>query len=129
MAFANMARAYGMSRQRDKAIEAARKAAVLDQANFGEVEKQVVSVCGFEEGKEWLEKKEFAKAIEAFTASAQADPSIAETHVGLALAYGNQRKYPEALKHIQEALRLKPGEAGFLDIEKTLKHNAGVTTK
>jgi len=129
MAFANMARAYGMSRQRDKAAEAARRAAALDPANFSQIEKQVVSVTSFEDGKDLLEKKEFAKAVQAFTDCVQADPTIAEAFVGLALSYGNQRKYPEALKNIQEALRLRPGDQGFLDIEKTLKHNAAITTK
>lgn len=129
MALSNTARAYGMLRQRDKAIEAARKAAALDQAGFGQVEKQVMSVMSFEEGKEFLEKKEFSKAADSFNASVQTDPSVAEAFVGLALAYANQQKYVEALKSIQEALRLKPGEQGFLEIEKALKHNAGLNSK
>ena len=129
MAFSNMARAYGQLRQREKAIEAARKAAAIDPAGFGQVEKQVISVLSFEEGKELLDKKEFPKAVEAFSESVKADPSVAEAFVGLALAYGNQNKYAEALKSIQDALRLKPGEQGFLEIEKALKHNAGLNSK
>jgi len=32
-------------------------------------------------------------------------------------------------KSIKRPLRLKPGEQGFLEIEKALKHNAGLNSK
>jgi hypothetical protein len=36
------------------------------------------------------------------------------------LAYGHQGKYDEALKSIDQAIKLKPGETAFTDVKKIL---------
>jgi len=128
--WSNLARCHAMLRQRDQALEASRKAALYDPLQFGaDFEKSVQATLSFEEGAYFLEQQDYAKAIEALTRSLKYDSTKAETFYSLALAYGQQKKYPEALKNIAEALRLKPDDAGFLEVDKILKHNASVKPK
>lgn len=128
--WSNLARCHAMLRQRDQALEAVRKAAGYDPAQFGAgFEKEIQATLSFEEGVFALEQKSFAKAVEALTKAAELDTTKAETFYSLALAQGQLGKYPEALKNIEEALKLKPGDPGFLDVQRILKANAKAAAK
>lgn len=126
----NLARCFAMLRQRDRALEAARKAASYDASLFGsDFEKSIQATLSFEEGAYSLEQKNYAKAVEALTKAIEFDATKAETFYSLALAYGQLGKYPEALRNIETALKLKPGDEGFLEVQRILKHNAEATAK
>ncbi len=128
--WANLARSYAMTRDQEKAIHAAKKAATYDAAQFGgDLEKTILVAVNFEEGNYQLEQKNYPKAVEALTKSAELDATKPETFYSLALAYGQMKKYPEALRNIEQALKLKPDDAGFVEIQKILKHNASVGEK
>ncbi len=129
MTWSNVARCYAGLKDREKAKEAAQKAVVDDPAQFATLEKQVLAWISFVEGRELLEQKQFEKAQAALSQAVDGDPTNPEVFYGLALAYGHQRKYPEALKNIDEALKLKPGDSGYLEVQKILKHNAEVASK
>jgi len=128
--WSNLARSYAMTRDHEKALQAVRKAATYDSAQFGsDFEKMILVTLNIEEGNYQLEQKNYTKALEAFTKSAELDATKAETFYSLALSYGQLKKYPEALKNIEQALKLKPDDSGFLEIQKILKHNASVGEK
>jgi tetratricopeptide (TPR) repeat protein len=127
--WSNMAKAYAAMNDLNKATEAAQKAATLDPDQFATLEKQVRAWVKFEEGKKYLEQKEFPKAVTALTEAVEGDSSLAEAYYGLALAYGHQQKYPEALTNIDVALKLKPDDKSFLEVKRILEHNAQATKK
>ena len=115
--WSNTAKAYVGAKQSQKALEAARRAAALDPKQYGELEKQLNGLISLEEGRVALENRDFPKAVTALTQALSVDPTNADAFYALALAYGHQKKYPEALKNIDEALKLKPNEAGFLEVK------------
>jgi tetratricopeptide (TPR) repeat protein len=127
--WSNIARAQAGLKNREKAKEAAQKAAAQEPEEFKSLEKQVLAWVSFAEGKDFLEQKQFPKAVASLTEATQGDPTNAEAFYGLALAYGHQGNYEEALKSIDEALKLKPGESAFTEVKKILEHNAQVTNK
>ena len=124
--WSNLAKAYVAAREPKKAHEAAEKATSLDPAKYGNIEVQIKGWVSLEEGRLALENKEFPKAVQALTESLSVDPANADTHYALALAYGHQKKYMEALKSIDAALKLRPDDAGFLEVKKILNHNAEI---
>ena len=127
--WSNLAKAYAGSNNADKAHEAAQKAASLDPKQFGDLEKQLKGWISWEQGRRALEAKDFPKAVQFITDALAADSSNAEAYYALALAYGHQRKYPEALKNIDQALKLKPGDSSYLEVKRILNHNAEVSSK
>jgi tetratricopeptide (TPR) repeat protein len=128
--WSNLARCHAMLRQRDQALEAVRKASAYDPGQFGaDFEKSVQASLSFEEGAYYLEQHNYAKAVEALTRALELDSTKAETFYSLALAYGQQKKYAEALKNIDLALKLKPGDTGFLEVQRILKQNAEASAK
>jgi len=124
--WSNTAKAFVGAKQSQKALEAARRAAALDPKQYGELEKQLNGLISLEEGRVALENRDFPKAVAALTQALSVDPTNADALYALALAYGHQKKYPEALKSIDDALKLKPNEAGFLEVKRILSHNAGI---
>lgn len=125
--WSNLAKAYAGARESQKAREAAQKAASLDPKQHGNLETQIKGWIRLEEGQRALESRDFAKAVEALTEVLSIDTSNADAYYALALAYGHQKKYPEALKNIDAALKLRPNDAGFLEVKRILTHNAGVS--
>jgi tetratricopeptide (TPR) repeat protein len=124
--WSNIAKAYVGAQQSQKAREAAQRAAALDPQQHGDLEKQLNGLISLEEGRVALENRDFPKAVAALTQALSVDPTNADAFYALALAYGHQKKYSEALKNIDEALKLKPNEAGFLEVKRILTHNAGI---
>ncbi|MEW5978717.1 MAG: tetratricopeptide repeat protein [Acidobacteriota bacterium] len=125
----NIAKAYAMSGELEKAEETANKAAELDPAANEILVKQIKTWTRYEMGKRVMEQKDFEKAVEYFAESAEADPNNAEAFYGLALAYGQQKKYEKALQNIEQALKLKPDESAYLDVQRILKHNQEISSK
>ena len=127
--WSNVARAQAGLKNRDKAREAAQKAAAMDPEQFKTLEKQILAWVSFGEGREFLEQKQFPKAVASLTEAVEGDPTNPEAFYGLALAYGHQGKYDEALKYIDQAIKLKPGDSGFTEVKRILEHNAAATNK
>jgi len=124
--WSNIAKAYVGAQQSQKAREAAQRAATLDPKQHGDLERQLNGLISLEEGRVALENRDFPKAVSSLTQALSVDPTNADAFYALALAYGHQKKYTEALKNIDEALKLKPNEAGFLEVKRILTHNAGI---
>jgi tetratricopeptide (TPR) repeat protein len=127
--WSNLAKAYIGAREPEKARQAAQKAAGLDPKQYGDLETQIKGWLSLEEGRQALENRDFPKAVQLLTQALAVDASNADTYYALALAYGHQKKYPEALQNIEAALKLKPDDAGFLEVKRILSHNAAVSKK
>jgi len=118
--WANLAAAYRMDNDLDKAMEAIEQASKYD-AQYQALEKEIVGTAAYEAGKKQLAQKEFPKAVNSFTKSVKADPTYAPAFYGLALSYANQGMYPQALENIQKAVELAPNDAQYKSIEDRLK--------
>lgn len=72
--WSNLARCYAMTRDHENAVQAARKATSYDSAQFGsDFEKSILATVNSEEGNYLREQKNYAKAVEALTKSAELD--------------------------------------------------------
>jgi Trypsin-like peptidase domain/TPR repeat len=65
----------------------------------------------FDTGNALLDKKEYDKAISAFTDAIQLDPSFARAYYGRGLAFAGQGKLYEAISDYNKAIRLNPNFA------------------
>jgi tetratricopeptide (TPR) repeat protein len=113
----------------DKAREVAQQAAKYDPAAFEKNQKEISGWIAMEEGKLLLEEQQFDKAVIALTEAVRSNDQNAEAFYALALAHGHQQQYSEALKNIDQALKLKPDEATYLNVRKILENNARATGK
>ena len=118
--WANLAAAYRMDNDLDKAMEAIEQALKYD-AQFQDLHKEIVGTAAYEAGKKQLAQKEFPKAVDSFSKSVKADPTYAAAFYGLALSYANQGMFPQALENIRKAVELAPNEAQYKDIHERLK--------
>jgi tetratricopeptide (TPR) repeat protein len=118
--WANLAAAYRMDNNMEKAMEAIEQASKYDP-QYQAMEKEIVGSAAFEAGKKQLAQKEFPRAVESFSKSVKADPSYAPAFYGLALSYANQGMYPQALETIQKAVELSPNDAQYKEIHERLK--------
>jgi tetratricopeptide (TPR) repeat protein len=118
--WANLAAAYRMDNDLDKAMGAIEQALKYDP-QFQDLHKDIVGTAAYEAGKKQLAQREFPKAVDSFTKSVKADSSYAPAFYGLALSYANQGLYPQALENIQKAVELSPNDAQYKDIHEKLK--------
>lgn len=58
--------------------------------------------------KEFMDKGDYASAIERLKSSVDLDGNVFETHYNLAVAYTNAEDYPNAIKTYNEAVKLNP---------------------
>lgn len=122
--WANLAKADAGMLDQQGALDASRKAAELKPEEFGGLKTQMESWVNFEGGLHALESKDFPKAVKLLTESLKLQPQNADCYYNLALAYGHQKKYDEAIKSINEALNLKPNEKAYLQVKRILENNA-----
>ena len=122
--WANLAKSEAGMMDQQGALEAAKKAAELDPKEYSGLEAQMEAWIDFEGGIHALENKDFPKAVKLLTESLKLQPQNADGYYNLSLAYGHQRKYQEALKNIDEALKLKPNEKAYLNVKHILENNA-----
>ncbi len=66
------------------------------------------AVFYFHRGKDWMEKKEYDKAIEDFSESIRLDPANAESHMFRGMTWSCKKDYDKAQKDFDEAHRLDP---------------------
>lgn len=127
--YAGLARAYAAQIDWEKAIPAAQKAGELDNAQFGKLGKIIQSFELYSKAQELLGKPDYPKAIDALNQAVGLDDTNPEFYYGLALAYGHQKNYAEAEKYVEQALKIKPDDDAYLNLQKVLKHNAAVGNK
>ena len=122
--WANLAKADAGMMAQQEALEAAKKAAELDPKEYSSLEAQMVAWIDFAGALSALESKDYAKAVKLLTESLKLQPQNSDGYYNLALAYGHQRKYDEALKNIDEAVKLKPNEKAYIELKRILENNA-----
>jgi tetratricopeptide (TPR) repeat protein len=123
--WANLATTYQLNNDLENSIEAVRRAAKYDPAQFLALEKEIVAIAAYELGKKQLAQREFSKAEKSFSESVKADATYAPAFYGLALSYANQGKYPQALENVRKAIQLNPNDAQYKSIEEKLKQAMG----
>jgi tetratricopeptide (TPR) repeat protein len=122
--WANLAKADAGMMEQQGALEAAKKAAELDPKEYSSLEAQMEAWIDFASGLHALESKEYPKAVKLLTESLKLQPQNSDGYYNLALAYGHQRMYEQALKSIDEAMKLKPNEKAYLELKRILENNA-----
>jgi tetratricopeptide (TPR) repeat protein len=116
--------AYAGLQQEEKALAEAARAAQLDP-QFANSPDVVRALLLRERGQTALKSQNYAAAADAFAKWAQIQPQNAQAHYALALAYGHQGKYTEALMAINKALELAPQNESYLKVKGILETNAG----
>ena len=122
--WANLAKADAGMMEQQGALEAAKKAAELDPKQYSSLEAQMEAWIDFASGLRALESKEYPKAVKLLTESLKLQPQNSDGYYNLALAYGHQRMYEQALKSIDEAMKLKPNEKAYMELKRILENNA-----
>ncbi len=120
----NLGLVYAGLQQEDKALSEAAIAARLD-AQFADSKGKVEGTLLRERGQIALKSQDFAAAATAFEKWVQLDPKNDQAYYGLALAYGHQGKYPEALAAVNKAIELSPKNESYLSVKQILETNAG----
>ena len=69
----------------------------------------------------WQSKKDYAKAIEDYSAALKKDPTFAPSYYGRASAYSKSGNLPRAIADAKEALRLDPENKKYDDLLFELK--------
>jgi tetratricopeptide (TPR) repeat protein len=66
-------------------------------------------------GYEYLQKKQYDKAIEDFTEAIRLDPKLADAYLNRGVAFEKKKEYDKAIKDYTEVIRLSPkdGDAYF----------------
>jgi tetratricopeptide (TPR) repeat protein len=127
--WANIAKAAAMVADWEKAAPAAQKAAELDPGKHAGLVKQLKVLEHYQKGQVALDKKNFPVAESELLRARETDPENADVLYALALAYGHQTKFPEAIKICEDAIKLRPMETSFPELLKILKHNAELAGK
>jgi tetratricopeptide (TPR) repeat protein len=122
--WANLAKADAGMLDHEAALDAVKKAAELDPNEYSALQAQMEAWASFEDGVHALGSKDFPKAVKLLTESLKLQPQNADGYYNLALAYGHQKKYDEAIKNINQALKLKPDEKAYLQVKRILENNA-----
>ncbi len=92
--------------------------------NFQAKKKELQRDLLLELGQNALNERAFPKAASHYQKLTEIDPQNAAAFYGLALSFGHQRKYAEALAAIQRAIALAPAEQQYLKVKEMLEFNA-----
>lgn len=120
----NLGLTYAGLQQEEKAMAEAAQAAKLDP-EFANSATQVQGMLWRERGQSALKSQDFVKAGEAFEKWVKLDPKSDQAYYGLALAYGHQGKFPQALDAVNKALELAPQNNTYKSVKEILEANAG----
>ncbi len=121
----HLARAYAGMGHEEKALAEAREAKQLDR-QFSDSPMQIERSILIARGDKALENQDFPKAAEAFENLVKLAPQDAKGYYGLALAYGHQERFEQALPAINKALELDPQNDSYRQVKAVLEaHAAG----
>jgi tetratricopeptide (TPR) repeat protein len=119
----HLARAYAGMGNEEKALAEAKQAAQLDP-QFSDSPVAIGKAILLARGNKALEDHDFPKAAEAFEELVKLAPLDAKGYYGLALAYGHQNKYQQALPAIDKAVELDPQNDSYRKVKGILEVHA-----
>jgi tetratricopeptide (TPR) repeat protein len=76
-------------------------------------------------GVVYLERGEYARAVEAFEESVREDPGKASRHANVSVAYRAMKKFTLARKALERALALEPGNEKYKRLKEELEQELG----
>ena len=121
----HLARAYAGMGDEDKALTEAKEATQLDP-KYSDSLLEIRRFILVTRGDKALQSLDFPKAAEAFESLVKIAPQDAKAYYGLALAYGHQEKFQQALPAINKALELDPQNSSYRQVKTVLEaHAAG----
>lgn len=120
----SLALAYAGLQQEEKALAEAANAGRLDP-QFANSQQETKAFLWRERGQIALLSQNYTVAADAFEKWVHLDPANAQAYYGLALAYGHQEKYTQALAAIDQALKLAPQNDSYRKVKEILEVNAG----
>jgi Carboxypeptidase regulatory-like domain/Tetratricopeptide repeat len=108
-----LAIAYAKKGMLDEALASAKKAAELDPAQFGKMEKPIHMEALGEQANAMLAKHDYDGAIAKYQEIAAIAPDEGTVYYDMALAYGHKGDYQNAIKTIDKAIELSPDDMEF----------------
>lgn len=121
----HLARAYAGMGDEDKALAEAKEATQLDP-HYSDSLLEIRRFILVTRGDKALRDLDFSKAADTFESLVKLAPQDAKAYYGLALAYGHQQKFEQALSAINKALELDPQNASYQQVKTILEaHAAG----
>ena len=121
----HLARAYAGMGDEGQALAEAKEATELDP-QYSNSLLEIRRFILLTRGEKALQNMDFPKAAEAFESLVKLAPQDAKAFYGLALAYGHQEKFQQALPAINKALELDPQNASYQQVKTVLEaHAAG----
>jgi tetratricopeptide (TPR) repeat protein len=79
--------------------------------------------------QEYVIQQKYDEALVAYQQAAQADPKLAEIHLGMALILLQMKRFDEALTQIDSELRLVPESKRAADIKAKIEHEKSATLR
>lgn len=105
-----LAVAYATGGKEAEAVAAIQKAAELNKEKYGSI-VQVVRLSALSaQADQLMAKNDLDGAIKKYNEMLAVAPNEPIAHYNMAIAYGRANKYDEALKAIDKAIALKPGD-------------------
>ena len=121
----NMAVAQGGLLNEEKAMDEIDTAIRLEPGPKYQDKKREIQRDLFRElGQKALNDQDFPRATSLYQKLTEVDPQNAQAFYGLALSLGHQRKYPEALVAVDQAIKLAPNVQQYQKVKEMLEINA-----
>lgn len=124
--WSNLARAYAGLRDTEKMAEAIQEAVTLEPYQFETLKDDLEGWMKYEDGWDYLERRQFEKAIKLLTESIKLSPNSSKTHYALAMAHAYSGNEAVALEHVEQGLEFNPDDPESLNLKRILENRLGI---
>ena len=79
-------------------------------------------------GGDYLERRQFEKAIKLLTESIRLSPNSSKTYYALAMAHAYLGNEAVALEHVEQGLEFNPDDPESLNLKRILENRLGISS-